>query len=59
MHEWPDPENCSTLCASRLTVGAGRILDPERWREAFTSVLGRIESRFARYEPLRHAAGLL
>jgi hypothetical protein len=40
-------------------VAAAHRIDPDRWREAFTGVLDVIESRFARYEPLRHAAGLL
>lgn len=40
-------------------VAAAHSVDPDRWREAFGGVLDRIESRFARYEPLRHAAGLL
>jgi SRSO17 transposase len=40
-------------------VAAAHSVDPDRWREAFSAVLDRVESRFARYEPLRHAAGLL
>ena len=39
-------------------VAAAHRIDPDRWRGAFTGVLDVIESRFARYEPLRHAAGL-
>jgi SRSO17 transposase len=38
-------------------VAAAHRIDPDRWREAFSGVLDVIESRFARYEPLRHAAG--
>jgi SRSO17 transposase len=40
-------------------MAAAHSVDPDRWREAFSAVLDRVESRFARYEPLRHAAGLL
>ena len=40
-------------------VAAAHRVDPVRWQIAFGAVLDRIESRFARYEPLRHAAGLL
>jgi SRSO17 transposase len=40
-------------------VAAAHSVDPDRWRRAFGVVLDRIESRFARYEPLRHAAGLM
>jgi SRSO17 transposase len=40
-------------------VAAAHSVDPVRWREAFGVVLDRIESRFVRYEPLRHAADLM
>lgn len=40
-------------------VAAAHSVDPGRWHEAFGAVLDRIESRFARYGPLRHAAGLM
>lgn len=40
-------------------MAAAHSVDPDRWREAFSAVLDAIESRFARYEPLRHAAGLM
>ena len=40
-------------------VAAAHSVDPDRWQTAFGAVLDRIESRFARYEPLRHAAGLM
>jgi SRSO17 transposase len=40
-------------------VAAAHRIDPDRWRVAFSGVLDVIESRFARYEPLRHAAGLM
>jgi SRSO17 transposase len=40
-------------------VAAAHRVDPDRWWTAFGAVLDRIESRFARYEPLRHAAGLM
>ena len=44
---------------SLAAVAAAHSVDPVRWHEAFGAVLDRIESRFARYEPLRHAAGLM
>jgi SRSO17 transposase len=40
-------------------VAAAHRVDPRRWQTAFGAVLDRVESRFARYEPLRHAAGLM
>jgi SRSO17 transposase len=40
-------------------VAAAHRIDPDRWRTAFSGVLDVIESRFARYEPLRQAAGLM
>ena len=40
-------------------VAAAHSVDPQRWQRAFTAVLDRVESRFARYEPLRRAAGLV
>ncbi len=40
-------------------VAAAHSVDPVRWQRAFGAVLDCIESRFARYEPLRHAAGLM
>jgi SRSO17 transposase len=40
-------------------VAAAHSVDAARWRDAFSAVLDAIESRFARYEPLRHAAGLM
>jgi hypothetical protein len=40
-------------------VAAAHRVDPQRWQTAFGAVVDRIESRFARYEPLRHAAGLM
>jgi SRSO17 transposase len=40
-------------------VAAAHSVDPDRWQQAFSAVVDRIESRFARYEPLRHAAGLM
>lgn len=44
---------------SVAAVAAAHRIDPDRWRAAFSGVLDTIESRFARYEPLRHAAGLM
>ena len=40
-------------------VAAAHSVDPDRWWTAFGAVIDRIESRFARYEPLRHAAALM
>jgi len=40
-------------------VAAVHSVDLDRWQEAFSEVIDRIAPRFARYEPLRHAAGLL
>jgi len=40
-------------------VAAAHSVDPDRCRRASSAVLDRIESRFARYEPLRRAAGLM
>jgi SRSO17 transposase len=40
-------------------VAAAHSVDPERWRTAYGAVLDRIESRFKRYEPLRHAGALM
>ena len=40
-------------------VAALRRVDVGRWQDAFGEVIDRIAPRFARYEPLRHAAGLM
>jgi hypothetical protein len=40
-------------------VAAGDSVDVDRWQDAFGEVIDRIAPRFARYEPLRHAAGLM
>ena len=40
-------------------VAAAHSVDPVRWRTAFGAVIDRIAPRFARYEPVRHAAGLM
>lgn len=40
-------------------VAAEHSVDPSRWHEAFRDVVDRIAPRFSRYEPLRHAAGLM
>jgi SRSO17 transposase len=44
---------------SPAAVAAAHSVDPARWHKAFGAVLDRIESRFSRYEPLRHAADLM
>jgi SRSO17 transposase len=40
-------------------VAAGHSVDVARGEEAFGEVIDRIAPRFARYEPLRHAASLM
>jgi SRSO17 transposase len=40
-------------------VAAAHRVDPDRWWTAFDAVLDRIEPRFKRYEPLRHAGALM
>ena len=40
-------------------VAAAHSVDPDRWWTAFGAVIDRIAPRFSRYEPLRHAAGLM
>ena len=40
-------------------VAAAHRVDPGRWQVAFGAVIDRIAPRFARYEPLRHAGGLM
>ena len=40
-------------------AAAAHSVDPDRWQSEFSAVLDRIESRFARYEPLRHAGELM
>jgi SRSO17 transposase len=40
-------------------VAAAHSVDPRRWRAAFGAVIDRIAPRFSRYEPVRHAAGLM
>ena len=40
-------------------AAAVHSVDPDRWRAEFSAVLDRIESRFARYESLRHAGELM
>jgi len=40
-------------------VAAAHSVDPDRWQTEFSAVIDRIASRFARYEPLRHAGELM
>ena len=40
-------------------VAAAHRVDPDRWWTAFGALIDRIAPRFARYEPLRHAGGLM
>ena len=38
---------------------AAYSIDPDRWLDEFGALMDRIRPRFARYEPARHAAGLM
>ena len=38
---------------------AVQSIDPDRWLDEFGALMDRIRPRFARYEPARHAAGLM
>jgi SRSO17 transposase len=40
-------------------AAAAHSVNPDRWQAEFSAVLDRIEPRFARYEPLRHAGELM
>jgi SRSO17 transposase len=40
-------------------VAAAHSVDPDRWWAAYGAVIDRIAPRFSRYEPLRHAGGLM
>ena len=40
-------------------VAAADSVDLDRWQDMFSEVIDRIAPRFARYEPLRHAASLI
>jgi len=40
-------------------VAAAHSVDPDRWWRSFGAVIDRIAPRFSRYEPVRHAAGLM
>jgi SRSO17 transposase len=42
-----------------VAVAAAHSVDPDRWWAEFSAVIDRIAPRFARYEPLRHAAELM
>jgi SRSO17 transposase len=44
---------------NRHAAAAAHRVDPDRWQAAFGAVIDRIAPRFARYEPVRHAAGLM
>ena len=44
---------------SYAAVAAAHSVDARRWQTAFGAVVDRIAPRFARYEPVRHAAGLM
>jgi SRSO17 transposase len=40
-------------------MAAAHRVDPDRWWTQFGALIDRIGPRFSRYEPLRHAAGLM
>jgi len=40
-------------------LAAAHRIDPDRWWDGFGALLDRIEPRFSRYEPLRHAGALM
>ncbi len=40
-------------------VAAAHSVNPDRWWSGFGEVMDRISARFSRYEPRRHAAGLI
>jgi len=40
-------------------VAAAHRVDPDRWWTQFGALIDQIGPRFSRYEPLRHAAGLM
>lgn len=40
-------------------VAAADSVDLDRWQDGFSEVIDRIAPRFARFEPLRHAAALI
>ena len=44
---------------SLAAVAAADSVDPDRWWTAYGAVIDRIAPRFRRYEPLRHAGGLM
>jgi SRSO17 transposase len=44
---------------SSAAVAAAHSVDPDRWWTAFGEVIDQIAPRFARHEPVRHAAGLM
>jgi len=52
---------CSEFVKTSEYAAAAAVLsvDPDRWQSEFSAVLDRIASRFARYEPLRHAGELM
>ena len=41
---------------NKTVVAAGVSVEVASWSEEFAALIDRIASRFARYEPLRHAA---
>lgn len=42
-----------------VAVAAEHSVDVDRWNEEFACLVDQIESRFTRYEPLRHAVDLI
>lgn len=44
---------------SNSALAAEYRIDPDRWWDEFGALIDRIAPRFSRYEPLRHASGLM
>ncbi len=56
----PPPEHALLVWNKEaVAVAAGDSVDVAAWEDAFATVIDRIAPRFTRYEPLRHAAGLM
>jgi hypothetical protein len=58
---WAASGRASGVCVEhrRRRVAAAHSVDPVRWQTAFGAVIDRIAPRFARYEPVRRAGGLV
>ena len=57
---WPPGDHALFVWNNQdAAVAAAHSVDPDRWWTAFGAVIDQIAPRFSRYEPLRHAAGLV